>query len=1052
MIKSPFNIINASAGSGKTYSLVFNYLCRLLLNPNDDNYRNLLALTFTNKAVNEMKNRIIMNLADFSIENDSIMKTEISKAIGVSVRDIQIKSKRILQKILHDYGGFDILTLDSFTYRIIRTFAIDLNIPKSFEVVIRQDEVLEDLIQTIIDKAGDNNQINDVLVDFVHYKINNDVKVSLDKALLETAKLLLNENDRDYIKKLKKFSLSDFKNEYKSLNNKQEQYSNKAIKTAKNILDKILSNGLDKSMFYHGMVINHFNKIAKGEFKNLYAGKLEEYLNSEKNILNKSTPSDLKIIVEKMIPDIYRHFLSAKKDVSLYNLIDDLKKSWIPISLLTNLEQSLEFYQKDQKKMLLAQFNERISKIIDNDEVPFIYEKLGQKYRHFFVDEFQDTSKLQWDNLKPLLRHALEGEDLSGNSGSVFLVGDPKQAIYRWRGGDVRLFLDILNDKRLNQTSAKIKNLPFNRRSLNNIVEFNNSFFKNASRSISKLEYQSFYEISSKQNTKNKPGGSVEIHFIEKNHNNKKELQIDLSQLYINKIIEIILKVKEDGFSWSSIAILVRLKDDGVSVFEAISKTKIPVISSESLLVRNSNEVNLIISVLILQIQPENIEERIKISSYFIEKLNLIKKAHEILNKTVEGTLVDFYNFIKKSFGYSIETKLLSELSFYESIENIIKSFELSNNFDAYIEFFLDYCYSFSNQSENTIYDFLRKWKIDSEHASIQLPDDNNAVRIMTIHKAKGLEFPVVILPFLDSDFQPNIPRRQIWYPIEISDSKIPYGRINFSSKRLKNDYGNLGKNILENDIIQNELDSLNVLYVAMTRASSKMVIMTTYIEKEKLDKQKKSYAKLFNEFVRINHSSIIISNKHHYVFGDKISFPKELTEENIKYDSIIPEFNFIWKEKIKLDTELFSDTQRLKGIIIHRLLSKIKFDSDINFAIDSGVVEGILTNHETKIYKKLLKKVVAHKDLKHLFSLGNIIYTEKDILLPSNQIIRPDRIVISNKKCHVIDYKTGNPNDQDWGQVNMYSKFLKLITKLETESYLVYIKDDVIVKKKINI
>jgi ATP-dependent exoDNAse (exonuclease V) beta subunit len=487
------------------------------------------------------------------------------------------------------------------------------------------------------------------------------------------------------------------------------------------------------------------------------------------------------------------------------------------------MEKTLNLYQKEEKKMLIGQFNEKISEVVKDFDTPFIYERIGEKYRHFFIDEFQDTSKLQWDNLKPLLNHALDTLDINGNSGSVFLVGDPKQAIYRWRGGDVHMFLELLRDKKFNQMNISTSVLPKNYRSLDNLVRFNNEFIKEALESITDLKYRSFYQESFFQKNNNSSGGKVEIHFT----------QEKMDSIHIQKTIDALLCSRKKGFSWGSMAVLVRKKKQAISVFEAISSTKIPIVSTESLLLNKSLSIKLILSVLKLHLQPENSIERINICRYFLERNNENKDNHTILKESLEGSLTDFTDFLSLKFGVSFKTEAIQNSNFYELIENLISSLGLLNEFDTYLEFFLNYCHDFSIKSKNNIYNFIKKWENDSEKLTIPMPEDNEAVRIMTIHVAKGLEFPVVILPFLYSDFQPNSSiKRQTWYPIKYNQTNIDYGRINFSS-RLEN-YGLEGKKISDNDKLENELDAFNTLYVALTRASHKMVIITTLFDKKK--------------------------------------------------------------------------------------------------------------------------------------------------------------------------------------------------------------------------
>ena len=1036
MVKSSFNLINASAGSGKTHSLVFNYLQELLSNSNDDHFRSLLALTFTNKAVNEMKTRIVETLSDFIKKNHSEMRCEISKKINIEESELRKKSERVLKNILYDYAGFDILTLDTFTHRIVRTFALDLKLPKSFEVVVEQDEILKELIQIIIDKVGIEKEITKSLVDFVHYKIDNENKESINDGLLQVARLILNENDRGFLKKLRNNSLQDFRKTQKILNKIKFKESENAKLVAIKILDKIGSNGLDESIFSRGSVTKHFSLIVENKFEGIYLNNLEKNLSEGIRIVKKTdNPKELIMIANNMIPEIHQSYLKAKKSILTYNLIQELNKQWTPLSLMAEMEKILNRYQIEEKKMLIGQFNEKISEVVQDFDAPFIYERIGEKYKHFFIDEFQDTSKLQWSNLKPLLKHALDTEDINGKSGSVFLVGDPKQAIYRWRGGDVQMFLELFRTKKFNQTHINTNSLPTNYRSLDNIIEFNNTFIKGAIESIADLNYRSFYKESFYQKNNNSPGGKTEIHFTE----NK------MDSVHIQKTIDALLEAKKDGFPWGSMAILVRKKKQAISVFELISNTEIPIVSSESLLLKKSSSIKLILSVLRLSLQPDNSIERINICKFFIEKNSQNEKSHEIFKESLKGSLADFTTFLDIKFGFSFDTKTIQNSNLYELTETLISSLGLLNNFDTYLEFFLDYCYDFSIQSKSNIYNFLKKWEKDSEKLTIPMPDDNQAVRIMTIHVAKGLEFPLVILPFFYSDFQPDSRiKRQTWYPIKFNESKIDFGRINFSS-RLET-YGVEGKNISDNDKTENELDAFNTLYVALTRASHKIVVITTLFKKPK---SKKNYAQLLIDFVLNQDSKPNLNTP--FIYGSKECQHDRITYNDLKNQALRPKINFNWKKLLKNDTDSKLNGKWLKGNIIHKLLSKVKFESDINVAIESSVQEGIFNIEEKYTYSELLKKVINHKELNYLFRQGNIVYTEKEILLPKIGTIRLDRIVITKTTCVVIDYKTGDSKQEDKIQIINYSKHLESILNLPIEAFLVYVKDDIEVKKITN-
>ena len=1029
MIKPSFNIIDASAGSGKTYSLVFNYIKELLSNSDDDHYRTLLALTFTNKAVNEMKFRIIENLSDFMNKDDCEMRNKVSQEVNLDQKEIRAKSERILKNILFNYAGFDVLTLDSFTHRIIRSFALELKLPKSFEVVIDQDEILNEIIDILIDQVGADKEITKSLVDYTYYKIDKNNKRTIKDIFIDVSKIIFNENDREYLKKIRSNTPDDFKKTQMELNKIRLIESNKAVEYAKSALNILSSNGLSESIFSNGLVIKHFNSIVKKKFEGLYSNNLEKNLREKNRVIKKTNnPNDLINIAEKLIPEIHKYFVHAKRCILKCNLIDELNKQWIPVSFISKIADTLNSYQNEEKKILVGQFNEKISEVVDEYEAPFIYEKIGEKYKHFFIDEFQDTSNLQWKNLKPLLINALEVEDLNGEYGSVFLVGDPKQAIYRWRGGNIKMFLNFLNNKKFNNTKINIIKRLKNQRSLYEIVDFNNKFFEIALESLSHSEYRSFYKKSFYQEIISPKGGKVEIHFV-----NEKE-----NTTHVKKTIDSLLEAKKNGFNWGSMAILVRKKNQAISIFESISKTEIPIVSTESLLIKKSSSISLIISVLKLNIFPERLIERANICKYFIKNNHLDKYAHEIFANSIKGTINDFSIFLTKKFGFSFNPSHIQHLSFFELIESYIDDLGLNKNFDSYLEFFLEYCYDFSMKSDD-IFKFLKKWESDSEKLTIPLPDDTQAVRIMTIHKAKGLQFPFVVLPFLSSDFQPSPSIiRQVWFPLDFKNTLVDFGRINISS-RLET-YGEKSKEIFDKDKNENELDALNNLYVALTRAKTKMVIITSLLKKPKA---RKNYSQLFYEFVKNNGLDPDVN--HPAIFGSKNSFYKTKEDEKFKKDSVRPKFNFHWKNRLKKFDSTNYNAE--KGVNIHILFSKIENFLDVDSAIDYCIKSGVFKTENKFELKNLVNKVIYHDKLKNVFEMGNKIYNEKDILVPRKGLIRPDKVVLTKTKCYVLDYKTGKAIDNHSEQILEYSNYLESIISLPIVSYLVYINKDVTVK-----
>ena len=583
MKSSPFQIINASAGSGKTYALVYAYLNKLLSTNREDGYRNMLALTFTNKAVNEMKFRILHNLflVAHHIQDDKIKEIRSSLIIDLKIDlpSLQQKAHRVLNKILHEYAAFEVITLDRFTHKIIKSFAKDLKIPASFEVTLDSDLLLAEMTENILDQAGIDKPLTETLVAFSISKIDELKSWDIGQDLFDFSKLLINENDRHPLSVLKKIDQKEFKAQKKTFEKHLSDLKNELKTIGTDTLQLIIKQGLTEDDFNRKTLYKHFEKIASGTIDGLYENQLEKNLTEGHRLYTQSLSEQKKTIIDALIPQLLNSFSRAKLKVGKLLLLKSIISQWTPLSLIGRMEKGLEELQLPQNRLLLSRFNDMIDNEISDLDAPYIYERLGEKYRYYFIDEFQDTSRLQWKNLIPLISNALQGLDDDHQMGSLLLVGDPKQAIYRWRGGDNEQFLSLLNkESPFPQLFPEITLLPKNYRSREAIVDFNNQFFAWVGARCEDYEQKQMFEQHTHQEFNSKKGGQVVVNFIEKSR--KKESTIPL---YQEKTVSSLKSARSNGFSWKDMAVLVRKKEQAVLVANALQAEDIPLISSESL-------------------------------------------------------------------------------------------------------------------------------------------------------------------------------------------------------------------------------------------------------------------------------------------------------------------------------------------------------------------------------------------------------------------------------------------------------------------------------------
>jgi ATP-dependent exoDNAse (exonuclease V) beta subunit len=1035
-----FTIYNASAGSGKTFTLVKEYLKILFGSNHPEKFKHILAITFTNKAVAEMKERIIETLKFFSedsiLSNPSDMFNAICDELQLEPNIVHRKSKNALNSILFNYAAFDISTIDGFTHRLIRTFAYDLKLPLNFEVELDQDALLNEAVDSLIAKAGTNDAITSVLVEFAIEKANDDKSWDVSLDFNKISKLLINENDLPFIETLKDKTLDDFKT-LKAYISKEIITVESTIKEhAKSVLTLIDASGLEHKNFTRGTLPNHFKKVAQLNLDGLYNNKLEENITEKKGIYNKNLDTILANTIETILPEIEITFKTIKAHVYHLRFLKAFFKNITPLSVLNAINNELKLIKEAQNKMLISEFNTIISNQIKGQPTPFIYERLGEKFRHYFIDEFQDTSIKQWENLIPLL-----GNSLSTENGSAMLVGDAKQAIYRWRGGKAEQFIGLVNKDTPFFIEKHVKNLPTNYRSFKEIVFFNNDFFKFLSDEVfTNRDYKELYELGS-QNNFLENSGYVELSFLDF------DKTYDRDEQFCEATLAKIKDCLKIGFQLKDICVLVRRKKEGIAIANFLSSHQLPIISSETLLISNSPEVNFITDVLWLLIQPKNNEVKVSILNYLADTFN-IKDKHAFFSSHLEIPITELF----KSFevlNINISSNLL-QLPLYDLVETIIRSFNLVTSSNAYIQFFLDLVLEFSQKKGSDVPAFLEYFEKKKDILSVVSPKDQNAVQIMTIHKSKGLEFPVVIFPYADLDIYREIEPKE-WFKL---DKEIYHGfshtLINYN-KDFEH-FGDEGLRLFNKHQSELELDNINLLYVTLTRAVEQLYIISKKDISSKSVVNTKKYSGLFINYLL--YKGLWNDAQLSYSFGNPVKTSTNSTLEN----STILQNEFISTSKedhnIYVVTKsgcLWNTNQQKaieKGNLIHDIMAQIKTKDDLEFAINDFVNSSIINADQAKQLRQTIAQIINHPLLSKHFNAADTIYNERDIISKEGAILRPDRININNKnEVTIIDYKTGIENKQHVEQLQAYQNILEHMQYDVKKKILVYTNDEILVK-----
>jgi ATP-dependent exoDNAse (exonuclease V) beta subunit len=1052
MERPSFAIYDASAGSGKTYALVKEYLKIILTANKNDAYRNILAITFTNKAVHEMKSRIVGSLSEFAKDEPNTKASDLMEDLsidtGLSIIQIKTKSQQIIKHIIHNYAAFDISTIDKFTHKVIRAFAHDLGLPMTFEVTLDTENLLTEAVDAIIAQAGEDETLTKLLIDFTMEKTDDDKSWDISREILETGKLVLNENNRNEIVHFHDKSISDFIAVKEKLVQVCAALEKENANLASELLLLIDKNAIDLKSFSRGTFPNHLQSIADGKFN----PKNKMFREFDDIAINKTAKD--RALIENIIPDLLQSLEEIYKKFEKRNFYKAFLKNITPLSLLNTVSNELEKIQNEQNVLSISEFNAIIHREIQNQPAPFIYERLGERYRHFFIDEFQDTSEMQWQNLIPLIDNALSGQDDFGQKGTLMIVGDPKQSIYRWRGGKAEQFIELSKDQNpFSNPDKRLEHLDKNYRSYSQVIEFNNDFFELLSNEFSNADYKDLYENHSRQKINNKVGGYVNISFLpEIEASEEDEDTLDKTDLYVLATLNTIKKVISEGFEYKDIVILTRKRSQGIAIANYLTEQSIPLLSSETLMIQNATEVRLIIHTLKYLKNSSDLESKANFLQYLAQNKQDELPVHDFIAKGMDlKEEVVFEKWLENcNIGLSFQN--IRKKSLYEAVEIIISKFLKTNeNLDtlpsgtAYVQYFLDIVLERDVRNQAGISDFLNYWDKNSEKFSIPSPEGTNAVRIMTIHKSKGLEFPVVIMPFAEEDYNRK-PKDKLWLNSEEQDFDMPKVLVDNSS--AIEEFGEEASVVYNLKKQEELLDNINVLYVALTRAEEQLYIISQNIKPRKDGEYPSNMASFFIKYL-IQHG-LYDENQLTYEFGNSAKLSvKEKHIDTTKNIPVVSEVLNPKNIKIAQREALMWGTHQLEAIefgnVVHEILSFIAAKSDVEMAIDKAIENGLITILQKEVVCSTIIEILNHQDLAEHFVEGNEVLNEKTIIQKEGGVIKPDRMVINKaKEVFLLDYKTGLPNAKYHRQLENYQNAIEKMGYKVVKKALVYIGVDI--------
>jgi len=1046
-----FRVYRSSAGSGKTFTLVREYLKIALSDPGS--FRHLLAVTFTNKAANEMKQRVLHSLGQIArpgaVAGGSSgvpIRNLLMEEMNWSEAQIAERAAAVFRGILHNYSDFSIGTIDAFSHRVIRAFAHDFGIPVSFRVELDNETLLSTGVDMLISKAGEDPPLTDLLVRFLESRMEEEKGWDIDRILTRFARLLLDEEGQIFVHRLHDIPVQDFNRMAQLLNRRIRKFENDLRKPAMEAVRLISQEGLTESSFYQSSkgIARYFLNLAEGHFEKLDPNSYVLTTVEEDKWLSGKASQHERTCLERIKPSLMDQYqqiseltASGKAAWALDRLI---LSNLYPVAVLNAIDRLLSEYKRRNNLVHISEFNRRISGVVMSESIPFIYERLGERYHHLLIDEFQDTSRLQWMNLVPLVENALAGGYFN------LLVGDGKQAIYRWRNGDVEQFSN-LPDLPGSDRSALLKQrqkvlrdhfseafLERNFRSGREIVEFNNHLFNWITGQLDPA-LQPVYRSVSQLSQESKPDGYVSLEFLD-----QREGAEVFAELTVARVKEIVNELLADGFNYRDIAILCRANREAGELARQLVLSGIPVVSAESLLLSFSQEVRFLTGFIRSLTEPTNSILQAALLAYLFRAGKLGKEPPEEFLPGLAGAASpeEWFLDILHRHNLTVDPGRLLTLPVYDLCEELIRFFTLPQN-DPYLQFFLDAVLEFSNSGQETLAGFPDWWEARQDKYSLVVPEEMNAVRVMTIHKAKGLQFPVVIHPFATGRVRNT--REYLWKELPADDElTLPVACLR-TGKLMEQ---TIFSKSLEEEAARSLLDLVNMLYVVTTRAEERLYVLTCRppASMEKIRSVPAMLAGFLQSTGEWEEGRIIYS----YGVPRPGTGSVKLTTGTIAAEPVTTRN---WRSAIRIRrrapenwTVADPAAATAGGTLMHELLSEIKGHADIGLKIGEFKQSGRIDSETAIKTEKILQEMVSHQVLRPYFDEGIWVRNEPEILTKNGDILRPDRVVRRDGVTALIEYKTGMKLEEHQRQISGYATVLNEMGFGPVEKFLVYLHD----------
>ncbi len=1052
-------IYNASAGSGKTYTLAYKYVHDVVKCP--ELYRKILAVTFTNKATEEMKRRILSEIHSLAAGDKSNYLERLTREVGMSEEQVRAQAKIVRTSILHDYSRFTILTIDRFFQRIIRAFIQELGIDLNYNIELDPAALLSQSADRIIEEIELNEDLKEWISGFIEERIEDGRGWDIHEGILSLGGEIFKESNRTSIDS--PISKSELKEIVERFGARSRSGREQLVQWANEAIELMRADG--KSFEDFSGKSTSFTKY----FGLVASGALKEPTPTARKKADDATlwGKGVEATAAKMQPLLQKIIESYDQNIKMWNTATLLRENYRSFALLADLHNMVKQVSNDQNMMLLSETKMILSEFIEHNDAPFIYEKVGNHFERYMIDEFQDTSLKEWNNFLPLLANSMAQSE--EDESRVLIVGDIKQSIYRWRGGDWSI-LHSQARRDLGEDQTEVINLKENYRSLPEVVKFNNAV-------IAEVVKADNDELNSRlaSNEELSEGCRLELTDMLKRaytqheqiprKTGESEGYVELTIHDNDKEPEVVERIKELidlGFRPCEILILVRSNSEGVRIASELLSFKstcpdprydFDVMTQEALVVGLAPVSQFVIAALMLSTNQKDTIQR-AIYNRFLNKVTL--------DEPLDESEIELLRSIRL-------------LSCEEAFENIVMHYKLDRNKSsvAYLQAIHEAICSFCSSKSGDIAQFLKWWEEHGSRRSISVEQSEKSIEITTIHKAKGLEKAAVIIPYCTWQLEPKSsgggkidPKRPQMSNAVWAEATGELESLGAFPVKYKSAMGeSLFSEQYYREAVYSHIDNINMLYVALTRASQALHIF--------IRRGRAGVGKAIEQVVKFGDEVVSIGDTEGYAvsgekqislcFGKKgRALPRKQSGGNKIYtmDSYptaqadlrlrLPSQRYFEQgDDEQGDEGGISLTPRHEGILMHKAFAEATTATQIAERLNSMLLNAIIDEAQHHSLSAKIEQALQKDPIKEWFEGDwDQVLNERDIILPrSSSFKRPDRVMIKGQRAVVVDYKFGFlENKQHQKQVGEYMALLKEMGYEDVSGYLWYIKSGTIV------